>query len=256
MSRVNSFSIPADDPERAVSPLNETPQIMAKELAFVMKSPLFFLALMVACFATPASAGGEDAKLHVALVFDDGPVPEQAEKLLSLFAEEKVRVTFAYVGKNAESHAATAKKALAAGHEMINHSYAHLHPKDLDDAALEHEIVGGQNALLAAVGTAPRWYWMPFAERDERMLPLLEKAQIAAYVPRNLVSSDDWRPEVDGDGIRQRATTGITDGTVILFHEWRKETLEQLPAILAELKRQNCVFLTFSELGGYVGTLK
>jgi peptidoglycan/xylan/chitin deacetylase (PgdA/CDA1 family) len=139
---------------------------------------------------------------------------------------------------------------------MINHSYAHLHPKDLDDAALEHEIVGGQHALRETAGIAPRWYWLPFAEQDERMVPLLDKAQIAAYLPRNFVSSDDWRSEVDGDGIRKRATTGITDGTVILFHEWRKETLEQLPAILAELKRQNCVFLTFSELEGYVRTLK
>ena len=47
------------------------------------------------------------------------------------------------------------------------------------------------------------------------------------------------------------ATTGVTDGCVILFHEWRAETAEQLPAILAELKRQGCVFLTFSQLVAY-----
>jgi peptidoglycan/xylan/chitin deacetylase (PgdA/CDA1 family) len=36
-------------------------------------------------------------------------------------------------------------------------------------------------------------------------------------------------------------------GTVILFHEWRRETLQQLPRILAELRREGCTFLTFSE---------
>jgi peptidoglycan/xylan/chitin deacetylase (PgdA/CDA1 family) len=48
--------------------------------------------------------------------------------------------------------------------------------------------------------------------------------------------------------ILHRATTDIHDGTVILFHEWRAETRGQLPSILAELRRQHCVFLTFSGL--------
>lgn len=40
---------------------------------------------------------------------------------------------------------------------------------------------------------------------------------------------------------------GVLDGTVILLQEWRRETLQQLPRILAELRREGCTFLTFSE---------
>jgi peptidoglycan/xylan/chitin deacetylase (PgdA/CDA1 family) len=58
----------------------------------------------------------------------------------------------------------------------------------------------------------------------------------------------DYDRSVPAAEILRRATTDVRDGTVILFHEWRTETREQLPAILAELRRQHCVFLTFSEL--------
>ena len=50
----------------------------------------------------------------------------------------------------------------------------------------------------------------------------------------------------------QVARDAVPDGSVILFHEWRKETCDQMPAILAELRRQGCVFLTFSDLAAHV----
>ena len=206
------------------------------------------LAILALAGFTTASAADKTAALRVAVVFDDGPIPENADRLLRILSDQRVRATFSYVGKNAEAHPALAKKAQDAGHEIVNHSYAHLHPKDLNDAEIENEIVGGQKALRQVAKPAPRWYWAPFGEQDERMPALLRKAGIAPYVPRNFVSSDDWNRQTGADEIRTRATTGITDDTVILFHEWRNETMEQLPAILAELIRQKCTFLTFSEL--------
>jgi peptidoglycan/xylan/chitin deacetylase (PgdA/CDA1 family) len=208
------------------------------------------LLLVLAALSLPLSAAGTEkpAPKRVALVFDDGPSPENAERLLAILEREKVRVSFAYVARNVEAHPALAKKAQAAGHEIVNHSYAHLHPNALSDEGIAQEIVGGQKALAAIVSPAPRWYWAPFGEQDARMPALFEKAGIRPYLPRGFVSSDDWNREVPASEIRRRATTGVGDDTVILFHEWRNETIEELPAILAELKRQGCTFLSFSDL--------
>ena len=52
----------------------------------------------------------------------------------------------------------------------------------------------------------------------------------------------------DQSALRQRATTDIKDATIILCHEWPQHTIAELPAILAELKRQGAEFVTFSEL--------
>jgi peptidoglycan/xylan/chitin deacetylase (PgdA/CDA1 family) len=202
-------------------------------------------------------AGADDANLvHFALMFDDGPFPEHAPKFVALFAKEGIHVTFGSVATNVELHPATAKAVLAAGHEIANHSHSHRHPKDLDDAALEHEIVGAQKIIAATTGFTPKWYWPPYLESDERVRAAAAKAQLEVFAPKNLVVSQDYDRAVGAEEIQRKATSNVADGSVILFHEWREETLERMPAIIAELRRQRCVFLTFSELAAYSGSPK
>jgi peptidoglycan/xylan/chitin deacetylase (PgdA/CDA1 family) len=219
-------------------------------LPFPMKlRPLFASAL----FLLAALANAVDTKpIHVAMIFDDGPDPVQTPKLLAIFAEEQVHVTFGTVGRKAEAAPALLKSVVAAGHEIANHSYAHKQPKPLTDAELEDEILGGQKVTTQAAGVAPVWYWPPFIAIDDRVRTDVAKAGIAIYMPKKLVASGDYMKEVDAAEILRRATTGIEDGTVILFHEWRPETAQQLRAIFAELRKRGCVFLTFSEMAKYL----
>lgn len=77
---------------------------------------------------------------------------------------------------------------------------------------------------------------------------MAEKAGMKIYSFEKVIVSKDYGSSVSGRGIKRNATRKIVDGSVIVFHEWRVETREQLPAILAELRWQNCAFLTFSEL--------
>ncbi len=196
------------------------------------------------------------APVHVALIFDDGPVAASATRLAEILAKENVHVTFGAVAQKVQADPTTAKRLLAAGHELANHSWSHQAPGKIDDTALEHEILGGQKAIAEATGFAPKWYWPPFLAVNDRVLALTAKAGLTVYKPLHLVASKDYDTTVTAEQIRQRSVEGVTDGTVILFHEWRAETAEQLPAILATLKQQGCVFLTFSELAAYLAAQK
>ena len=185
---------------------------------------------------------------RVALVFDDGPKPADAGPLLTLLAKERVTVTFALVGARVDENPATAQSIAAAGHEVVNHSQSHAHARDLSDAALDREVAAAQVTITAAAGRAPAWYWPPYVEVDDRVRAALDRAKLAVFTPPHLVVSMDYDRTVPAAEILRRATTDVRDGTVILFHEWRTETREQLPAILAELRRQGCAFVTFSGL--------
>ncbi len=210
-----------------------------------MKFSLPFIAVALVCGL--ASALAAPAK-RVARIFDDGPKSADAEPLLALRAKENVKVPFAFVGDRVDENPATAKTVAAAGHEIVNHSQTHAHPRDLDEAALDREVDAAQKKIKTAAGTAPRWYWPPFLEADDRFRVAVARAKLTVYTPRHLVVSMDYDKTVPAAEILRRATTDVRDGTVILFHEWRKETREQMPAILAKLRRQGCVFLRFSEL--------
>jgi peptidoglycan/xylan/chitin deacetylase (PgdA/CDA1 family) len=219
--------------------------------AFSDCAAVICLIVCVGLLALSAASAAETNVVHVALVLDDGPFSDHAPKLLELFKREGIHVTFSLVATQTQANASTARAIVAAGHEVANHSYAHRHPKDLSDAELEQEIAGAQRIVAKESGFTPRWYWPPFIEIDDRVRSAAKKADIEVYPIRNLVVSADYDRAVDGDEIKRRATTRVTDGSVILFHEWRDETLTQLPAILAELRRQGCVFHTFSQLAAY-----
>ena len=196
-------------------------------------------------------SASETNAVHVALVFDDGPFPEHTPKLLDLFAKEKIRVSFSVVASNVATHAATARAIVAAGHELNNHSYSHRHAKDCTDAQLEQEISGAQKIITEVAGVTPKWYWPPFLEVDDRIRAAAAKAKLEVYSVKQVVVSQDYDRSVSALEIKRNAITNVKDGSVILFHEWRDATHEQLPAILADLRRQGCVFLTFTELATY-----
>jgi len=207
---------------------------------------------LVTCLLVLFLAVSGHAATRVALIFDDGPDAKQNARLLQTLADEKIKVTFAYVGKNVEAHPELARAAAAAGHDFCNHSFTHPHLRDLDDAKVTDELARTSQVIKAAVGREPSFFWAPFLETDERVARLTLAATSLKHFPlprAHLVSSDDWNvAKTDAAGIFRNATTGVQDLTVILFHEWRAETTDQLPAILKELRRQGCEFMTFSEL--------
>lgn len=186
--------------------------------------------------------------VRVAIIFDDGPVHGDIEPLLAVLKNEQVHITLGTVGRNALAYPAGTQAAVKDGHEIANHSFSHEHPKPLSDEKLKAQVVDAQKVFTETVGVKPVWYWLPFIENDPRLATYTQEEGLRIYPFRKIVASMDFVPTVSAEEIRKNATTGIEDGTVILFHEWRKESTEQLPAILAELRKQGCVFLTFSEL--------
>jgi peptidoglycan/xylan/chitin deacetylase (PgdA/CDA1 family) len=213
------------------------------------------LATFSGCAASGTAHAQERPALHVALIFDDGSTPAQTQQFLDVLAQAKAVVTFGSVAHYVQSHPDTAKAMLAAGHEIANHSFNHRHPKELDDEALAHEVVDAQTAITEAAGQAPTWYWPPFLEADARHDDLMARAGLQVYRPHRLVVTKDYDRQVSADQIEHAAVTDIADGSVILMHEWRNETLQRLPSILAQLKSQGAQFLTFSQMAHYIANL-
>jgi len=212
---------------------------------------LFRLALLILPAALSLNAADTTGRKRVALVIDDGPVPAHNAALLALLAREHVRVTFSHIGQNVKAHPELARIVAAAGHEIVNHSFTHPHLKPMAEADIEREVADTQAAIREATGQAPRWFWSPFLEHDDRVDAAVRKAAGIAHFPFwkfHFIGSQDWEASTTAEKFRELATTGITDGTVILMHEWPEVTLANLPAVIAALKKQGAVFVTFSEL--------
>lgn len=203
---------------------------------------------MIALLGLAAVNSSHAASKKVAMIFDDGPKPDMAPAYLEVFKAKGVHATFGAVVSNVQANPELARRILAEGHELANHSFSHQHPAPLKEAELEHEILAAQEILTRVTGTAAKWYWPPFLEQDDRVRAMVARAGLQIYNPKHLVVSKDYDTTVSAQELHKRAVTDVTDNTVILFHEWRKETLQELPAIIDELKAQGCEFVTFSQL--------
>jgi peptidoglycan-N-acetylglucosamine deacetylase len=200
---------------------------------------------------TIALAADTAGRKRVAIVIDDGPVPAHNAAFLELFAREHVHVTFSHVGKNVVEHPDLAKNVAAAGQEIANHSYTHPHLNQMSAEAVEKEVADTSAAVKQATGKAPAWFWAPYLEHDEQVDVAVRKAtglEHFPYMKYHFISTSDWEASTTAEQFRERATTGIVDGTVILMHEWPEVTLANLPWVITELKKQGVEFVTFSEL--------
>jgi len=218
------------------------------------KRGVVIISLVLVLFGT-ACRNPDRKVMHVAIIIDDGPTENNSERVMEILQQEGIHVTFGSVAENIEARPEIARALLENGNELVNHSYKHRHPAELDEAELTSEIDHAQSLHIEHTGVAPRWYWLPFREEDPRMHPILEKAGLTIFRPCARVSSQDYMDEVDAEAIRANATHGISDGCVIIFHEWRSDTVAQLPAIIGDLKNMGCVFLTFSEMDEYLQKL-
>jgi len=216
-----------------------------------MKSlPCLLLSAVLLLSALLPLGASAPARKRVAIIIDDGPVAAQSATYHELFAREGVRVSFAHVGRNVNAHPELTRAAAAAGHEIVNHSYTHPHFKELDDAAIRQEVRDTQAAVQKATGAAPKWFWAPFGDWDDRIAAAV-RAEGLEHFPAmgfHFLDTRDWDQATTAAQIRSRATTNVRDLTILLCHEWPEKTFAEMPGIIAELKRQGVEFVTFSEL--------
>lgn len=214
----------------------------------------FVAATLAIAIAAPLAPGADESPApshkRVAIVIDDGPVPEQNAKMLAVLAEAGAHVSFSLEGRFVEAHPELARAVAAAGHEINNHSFTHPHMKEISDDAIAKELGDTQAAVKKAVGSDPVWFWPPFLESDARVEVQANAVGLKRFPWEkfNFIDSRDWDSASTDEIVYSRATTGVIDKTIILMHEWPEHTLRQLPRILAELKRQGAEFVTFSEL--------
>lgn len=182
----------------------------------------------------------------IALTFDDGPHPELTPKLLDLLRAQGVRATFYVVGRNVEAHPDIARRIVAEGHEIANHSWSHPALTSLGAARLQQEIGNTSNAIESATGRRPTSMRPPYGAINERVRRTILK-DYGMDVVLWSVDPFDWK-RPGASVVANRLVEGAKPGGILLAHDIHPGTIEAMPETIARLKEQGYAFVTVSQL--------
>ena len=220
-----------------------------------------FLALMADGIARPGSSvfyptvthGPRDSS-RVALSFDDGPDPEVTPAVLDVLAKHGAHATFFSIGRSLEEHPQLARRLVAEGHELGNHSWGHSRWQNFFGAAQQaREIERGAQAIAVVTGRQGRPLYRPAIGLKSPALARAAHAQQVTLVAWSLHSRDTRT--ADPKRIARRVLQRIRPGDIVLMHDGhdlpgrhRPACAQATPLILQGLREKGLHCVTVSGL--------
>lgn len=189
----------------------------------------------------------EEARL-VALTFDDGPWPGATLAVLETLAHEGVRATFFWVGQQLERYPNLARRVVAEGHAVGNHTYSHRSTASpLEVAAQEIDHTG---ALIEQVtGVRTTLFRPPGGHLENGLVKYaLERGYVVVMWS---ALSDDTNPKYDAADIVNNVLSRVRPGSIVLLHDGggdRSRTLAALPELIERLRAEGYRFVTVPQL--------
>jgi len=178
----------------------------------------------------------------VYLTFDDGPSNE-TEHFLDLLAEHGAKATFFVCGRNIERRPQPARRALAEGHVLGNHTQNHRFLLGLGPAGVRDEVARAQHAIEDATGTSPRLFRPPYGVRSPWLPPALAEHDLVSV--HWTVIGNDWA--LPAPGVLARVRPAMDDpGAIICLHDG--------DGVRAEADRRATLEATADLLRGREGT--
>jgi len=190
----------------------------------------------------------------VALTFDDGPNEPYTSQVLQVLRDSDVRATFFLIGENVAVYRDAARKILAEGHVLGNHSYSHPLLLAVQTSNYQQRELESNEQLIEAVTGAhctlfrpPRGLYTPW---------LLRTAARHGFTTVGWSEdASDWN-QVPSAQIADRIIRNARPGNIILLHDGlnlthgadRNQTVQALPVIIRSLKDEGYRFVTVPEL--------
>ncbi|MEU5630654.1 polysaccharide deacetylase family protein [Streptomyces rishiriensis] len=190
---------------------------------------LAVLATAAACALTvqaaaPAQAAGCNG--YVGLTFDDGP-SGSTSALLNALRQNGLRATMFNEGQYAAARPAQVRAQVDAGMWVGNHSYTHPHLTQQSQSQIDSEISRTQQAIAGAGGGTPKLFRPPYGETNSTVRAVEARYGLTEIIWD--VDSQDWNG-ASTDAIVQAAGR-LTNGQVILMHDWPANTIAAIPRI-------------------------
>ncbi|MEH2319050.1 polysaccharide deacetylase family protein [Nostoc sp.] len=194
----------------------------------------------------------ESAKLTpdqkvIALTFDDGPWPESTAQVLDILKQNQIKGTFFLIGQNVKNYPGLVKREIAEGHVIGNHTWHHWY-QFLNPQAAAYEIDHTAELIYQVTGIKTNLFRPPGGIMHNGVAAYARNSKYAIIL-WSTDSVDYSRPAVPK--LIKNVFRNAKPGGIVLMHDGggnRSKTVQALPEIIANFRKQGYSFVTIPEL--------
>jgi 2,3-diketo-5-methylthio-1-phosphopentane phosphatase len=199
----------------------------------------------------PTDWRGRTDTASVALTFDDGPSAD-TERILEVLRAYHLKATFFMLGRQVELFPETARRVVAGGHEIGNHSYSHPIYLFRSAVATRLQLERAQAIIAEVTGTQPGLARPPCGVRTPAYFAAA--AKLGLRTVQWDVAGFDWKERTSAE-IADSVLQDATAGSIILLHDAdsarkrdRRATVAALPTIIEGLKARGLNIVPLAQL--------
>jgi peptidoglycan/xylan/chitin deacetylase (PgdA/CDA1 family) len=182
---------------------------------------------------------------RIALTFDDGPTPGVTDRILDELKRRKLHATFFMIGQRIATAPDLARRVLAEGHDVGNHTFTHPNLTKLPDQEVEAEIQKTQDIMDEMLNYRAAWFRPPYGALRQNQAGLLAKRGLDVVLWS--VDPSDWSQPGEAK-IVGTVLAETKPGSIILCHDVHRQTADGIGPILDGLAERGFSPKTLSAL--------
>jgi peptidoglycan/xylan/chitin deacetylase (PgdA/CDA1 family) len=183
---------------------------------------------------------------YIAITFDDGPHAVHTPKLLDMLKQRGIRATFYVLGSSVEAYPDIARRIVAEGHEIANHSWSHPALSKLSSAGVDSQIRRTNEVIKRVTGVQPTTMRPPYGATNARLNKRLDE-EYGLKVILWSVDPLDWKYR-NSSRVTQQILENTQAGGIVLAHDIHATTVDAMPATLDGLLAKGFKFVRVDEL--------
>lgn len=220
----------------------------------ILASVIIFIAL--AFFAANCVAMGEGGRLlpiysvetpekKVAVTFNCAWAADDIPKILEILEKYEAKATFFILGSWAKDNPSAVKMIADSGHEIGTHSNTHPDMAKLSEEEIRQELLRSCENIEKSGGEKPILFRAPSGSYSNTLVKTAD--EMGFRMIQWDTDSRDWK-DYSAEKMVESVTKYVREGSIILFHSGKENTLAALPQILEILKNGGYEFIKVSEL--------
>lgn len=155
----------------------------------------------------------------VYLSFDDGPVAGITEFVLDLLLERNMKATFFMVGDNILKDLPLARRVVAEGHQVGNHTFNHLNGRQTSLKKYLVNVAQCERVIEDQLGISTRLFRPPYGRLTRlQQHHLHQEYKIIMWE----ILSGDFIPEINEMNSLREISQKTQNGSILLFHDQLK----------------------------------